>query len=197
MADSETPTAPKPAPNLEERYRARAFEASKDNVRLKKEIERLEKKLSEGVDAVKEENAALKQQLRNNNHRDAFRRLAKAAKVRDEGIDDLFSLSGWKADKDEIDEIAMGKLLDELRGKKALFFDNSGDGDTAGDVPLPVSKRVPAPDRGATFDRGKSGVRLTGKELADPAFMLDPKNKEMILAAAKEGRINLPDREAI
>jgi cell division septum initiation protein DivIVA len=194
MKATETGTAS--SPNLEERYRARAFEASKDNARLKKEIERLEKKLAEGVDAIKEENAQLKQQLRTGNHRDTFRRLAKAAKVKDEGIDDLFALSGWKADKDEIDEAAMSKMLEELKAKKALFFDQ-GSGDTGDENPASSTKRVPAPDRGGTFDRGKSGIKLTSKELADPAFMLDPKNKEMILSAAKEGRINLPDREAI
>jgi hypothetical protein len=195
MKATETGTAP---PSLEERYKARAFESSKDNARLKKEVERLEKKLSEGVDAIKAENEDLKQQLRSVNHRDAFRRLASAAKVKPEGIDDLFALSGWKADKDEVDEVEMQKLLEGLRTKKGLFFESSDQdsGDNAGEVP-PATRRVPAPDRGSTFDRGKSGIRLTEKQLADPKFMLDPRNKELILAAAKEGRIALPDREAM
>jgi hypothetical protein len=197
MSEAESQTETTRQPNREARYRARAFESSKESARLRKEVEDLKTKLAESVDSVKAENKELKQQLRMGAHRDAFRRLASAAKVKQEGIDDLFALSGWKADKDEIDEAAMGKLLDELRGKKALFFESQGDGDTAEEVPTSATKRVPAPDRGSTFDRGKAGIRLTGKELADPKFMLDPKNKELILAAAKEGRIDLPDREAI
>jgi len=148
-------------------------------------------------DAIRAENAALKQTIRTSTHREKFRALAKEAGAADDAVDDLFDASGWKAEKDEIDEEAMKALVGDLKPKKAWAFRSAEAADDGGDQTAePVIKRVPAGDRGTAHNPAKGGIRLTAANLADPKFMLDPRNKEMIQAAAKEHRIALPDREA-
>ncbi len=140
--------------------------------------------------------AELEQVIRNRTHGDAFKRIAKAAGADERGLDDLYALSGWKAEKDDVDEAALKTLVDDLKAKKPLHFpppSDAGDSPTVEEKPI---KRVVGGDRGGSHDKTKSGIRLTGENLADPKFMLDPRNKDMILAAAKEGRIRLPDRQA-
>jgi len=168
-----------------------AMEAERDEA-----IKRAEKaEKSYDGDKLRVENETLKQQLRNRTHGDVFRRLAKEAGADERAIDDLYVLSGYKADKDDIDEAKLKTMVEELKAKKPLHFPAPA---VEGETPAtePEVRRVPAADRGGSHDKGKSGVRLTEKHLADPMFMLNPKNKDMILAAAKEHRIALPMREA-
>jgi len=122
------------------------------------------------------------------------KKLAKEAGADERGLDDLYQLSGWKAEKDEPDEEGIKKLLEDIKAKKPLYFPAPTDAEPTKEEP-PV-RRVPAADRGGPHNPSKTGIYLTPKHLADPAFMLDPRNKEMIASAAREGRFRLPDRQA-
>ncbi len=198
---SEPPPIPVDSVN---RWKGRAQRLGEENAELKKEVAtqqaRAEKaeKAYDG-DAIRAENVKLKQDARNRSHGDIFKRLAKDAGADERGLDDLYSLSGWKAEKDEADEDAIKKLVEDIKAKKPLYFPETEDGlpltdrQSADEKPV---KRVAGGDRGGSHDKTKSGIRLTASNLADPTFMLNPKNKELILSAAKEGRIRLPDREA-
>ena len=51
-----------------------------------------------------------------------------------------------------------------------------------------MSDQPPAGGGRADRNQGGDGTIVTQEMRADPRFMLDPKNKELITAAAKEGR---------
>ena len=149
----------------------------------------------------------LEGQLRTLRHRGAFDRMAKARGASDEDLDDLFALSGYKADADEPDEKALGRLLDDQKvhpARKKYFAaatddedddqgeGGRGDGDRDGDrrrngrgnEELTPGRREPSPDsgRGRRTD-GKGTVFLTRDQLSDPKFMLDPRNAQLKLTA--------------
>ncbi len=182
------------------KFRAAVETLTEERDGLKKDRDRLTKENATLIESTSAKRIAeLEQVIRNRSHGDIFKRLAKDAGADERGLDDLYSLSGWKAEKDEADEDAIKKLVEDIKAKKPLYFPETEDGlpltdrQSADEKPV---KRVAGGDRGGSHDKTKSGIRLTASNLADPTFMLNPKNKELILSAAKEGRIRLPDREA-
>lgn len=125
----------------------------------------------------------LEAQLRTLKHRATFDRLARERGAAPDVLDDLFALSGYKAEGDEPDEAAIGKLLDDAAAHPARsrFFaewdGDEGEGEEGGGEP---PARRPAPDAGrGARNRGEGTVYLTRDQLADPAFMLDPRNADL------------------
>lgn len=163
------------------RYKAKLKEQSgtiaegrKARAALQKQVEDLGKADRSG--RVKE----LETEVRTLRHRGAFDRLAKARGAADEDLDDLFALSGYKAEGDAVDEKALGKLLDEQvahPARKKYFA--AAEGDAGDERPAPGAKEPP-PDvgRGKRGD-GKGTVYVTREQLADPKWALDPKNAEI------------------
>jgi hypothetical protein len=162
------------------------------------------------IDVILESGSAdqvveLKGQIRQRDHRDVWRELAKEAGVKPKAVDRLFQLSGWKADADAVDRKAMAAALEGLRESDDYAFEpvsegdgegQGGSGQRAAEKPVtPGERPVPGGGRGKPHNPSKSGVVLTKNQLADPKFMLDPRNKDIIQSAAKEGRFRLPDRE--
>jgi hypothetical protein len=152
---------------------------------------------------LKAENARLQGEIRTDRHKAAFTKLAKAAGVREKAVDAVYQLSGWKAEKDQVDEAAMQTAIDGLKESADFAFEpDPGDTDTLLDASgsdrtiTPSPKPVPGSGRGGAHQPSKSGIILTRDHLADPKFMLDPKNKELIQSAAAEKRIRLPNRTA-
>lgn len=144
--------------------------------------------------------AELEAAIRDRRHYDKFAELAKGAKAKEAAVKHLWQVSGYKAEADEIDEKAIGKLVERLRHEADYAFDTDDhdDGDsTVGAAREAVKARsglefrnTPEPAGGGRSNRnmGGDGTIITAEMRADPKFMLNPRNKELIAAAAKEGR---------
>jgi hypothetical protein len=127
-------------------------------------------------------------------HRQEFAKVAKAAGAREEALDDLYTLSGYSPEKDEVDPKAFDAIVTELKASKAYAFEApAAEGTTrtsaAATNGAPATKPVPGAGRGAAHQPATTGITITKAQLADPKFMLNPANKELIQSAAKEHRI--------
>ncbi len=150
------------------------------------------KKLVGDPEAHKARVTELEQKLRTVTHKGEFRKLAEDAGAKREAIDDLFQLSGYNPTKDEIDPKALNDLLGELKKSKAYAFNAEEaaadtQGRVLGDV-QPALKAIPGDGRGRSHNPASSGIKITAAMRADPKFMLDPKNKEIIADAIKNKR---------
>jgi alanyl-tRNA synthetase len=173
--------------------------ASKELEVLRKEHAELKAKV-QSPDEQTKELAAIKQQLRDSQHYEKFAELAKEAKAKQAALKHLWQVSGYRAEADEIDEKAIAKLIEQLRQEADYAFD-TGNHDTGNNTVSaarePVKARsglefrsTPEPAGGGRASRnmGGDGTIVTPEMRADPKFMLNPRNKELIVAAAKEGR---------
>lgn len=137
--------------------------------------------------------AELEAAIRDRNHFDKFAELAKVQKVKDKAIKDLWKVSGYAADGDP-DEKKLAALVADLKIRADYAFDI----ETVAEAPTPPEKSrsglelrekpaPPAHGRGERND-GSDATIVTREQRADPKFMLNPANRELIVAAAKEGR---------
>ena len=113
----------------------------------------------------------------------------------------LWEIGKYKPDDDAPDEKALGKLVDRLKKEADYAFEPAK---TEEEPARPEKDRIssrtkygleirgetPEPAGGGrgTRNAGGDGTIITAEMRGDPKFMLDPRNKEMITAAAKEGR---------
>ncbi len=146
--------------------------------------------------------AELEGTLRDRAHLDKFTELAKGAKAKEGAIKHLWQLSGYKAEDDEVDEKALGKVIERLRKEADYAFEPAkSEEETVRDAAkdrvssrtkygLEIRGEAPEPAGGGrgTRNAGGDGTIVTQEMRADPKFMLDPRNRELITAAAKEGR---------
>jgi hypothetical protein len=126
-------------------------------------------------------------ELRTMRHKQAFAQHAEAEGVARDEIDDLYTLSGYKAERDDIDEAALKTLIADQKKTRPRFFQPPADSAST-PTPTPTStqqKPVPGQGRGAHHDTSKSGITLTEEQLADPKFMLDPRNKALLYGSKK------------
>lgn len=112
-------------------------------------------KLGNAPSTFREENERLKGEIRSRNHKDVFKRLAKDAKVRDEAVDDLWELSKYKPESDDVDEGKITGLIGDLT-KTRSWLVQSGEANpteppAGGKTPIttPPSPRGPGAGRGA------------------------------------------------
>ncbi len=149
-------------------------------------------------DALTARIAELESSIRDRQHYDKFVELAKGAKAKETALKHLWQVSGYKAEADEIDEKALGKLVDRLRQEADYAFDRHDEDPGFSTVTRESVKarsglefrNTPAPAGGGRSSRnqGGDGTIITAEMRADPRFMLDPRNRELIATAAKEGR---------
>jgi hypothetical protein len=144
--------------------------------------------------------AELEASIRDRNHYDKFTELAKGAKAKDAALKHLWQVSGYKAEADEIDEKALADLVTKLKHDADYAFDSPENGTTtaAREAARPTSRtkyglelnteQTPAGGGRRERNQGADGTIITAEMRGDPKFMLDPRNKELIAAAAKEGR---------
>src|SRR5271166_3006810 len=149
--------------------------------------------------------AELEGTIRDRQHYDKFAELAKGAKAKEAALKHLWQVSGYKAEADEPDEIALGKLVKDLRKSADYAFEPSDNADfgmrnAESKIQNRQSSRTKygletgaAPEpagggRSTERNKGGDGTIVTAEMRADPRFMLDPRNREIITAAAKEGR---------
>lgn len=128
--------------------------------------------------------AELEKTVRGRTYRDAFNKLAKDAKVKDEHADDVFELLKLEQDADEPDEKAIGKQLSKfLESRKHLI-------ESAEEKP----KKIPA---GEGSERGRSTAltepefRVSQRESNDAVWMR--RNGDAFRQAAKAGTLVLDE----
>lgn len=141
-----------------------------------KELESLKKSPS----TLAQEVEKLRGELRQRDHRTAFEKVAKELKVKDGAIDDLWTLSGYKADKDDVDVEALKGLITSNVEKRPYFLAEQ-------EAPAkPVLNPGPAMGRGKPAE-GVSGFRMSAADAADPTFM--QRHQREIAQAAKDGNL--------
>jgi hypothetical protein len=126
----------------------------------------------------------LEKKVRGRNYRDAFDRLRKEHKVRDEVADDVFRLLGIEQDADEPDEKVMRRGLEDFLKDRKHY--------TAEGTPRP--KEIPAGEgaaRGRSVAPGEPEMRVTRAQLADAGYMRQ--NQKMIGEATRAGLLVIDD----
>jgi hypothetical protein len=143
--------------------------------------------------------AELEASIRDRNHFDKFAELAKGAKAKDAALKHLWQVGGYKAEADEIDEKALQALVTGLKKSADYAFDAEPSTTTTAAVEaarvtsrtkygLELKGEEPAGGGRSSRNQGADGTIVTQEMRADPKFMLDPKNKEIIRDAALGGR---------
>ncbi len=128
--------------------------------------------------------AELEAERRDRLHYDKFAELAKGAKAKEKAVKDLWKLSGFKPEHDKIDENALAELVERLQSEADYAFEPEYTEASTTSTGQPALKVVPASGRGGRT-RGQDGPHLTREQMADPKFMLDPRNKAYIESTVK------------
>jgi hypothetical protein len=158
--------------------------------------------------------AELEGTIRDRAHYDKFAELATASKAKAKALKSLWrdaqTLAGYKVEGDEIDDHALQTVVAKLKTEVDYAFDPeesgnvtaahpaSPDGSPGARAARPTSRTKygldigsatePAGGGRASRNQGIDGTIVTQEMRADPRFMLDPKNKQLIGDAAREGR---------
>ncbi len=147
--------------------------------------------------------AELEAAARDRTHYDRFAELAKGAKAKEKALRQLWRDAkdrGYKPESDDVDEQALQTAVKALKAEVDYAFDaEPTDTTTAAREAaqrewsgkkhgLPAPGAEPAGGGRSGRNQGGDGTIVTAEMRADPKFMLDPRNKELIVAAAKEGR---------
>lgn len=173
-------------------YKTQARAAAEERDAARKEADALKAELEtakkgDQAGRVKE----LEGELRTLKHRRSFDRLAKERGASEDVLDDLFDLLKYKADKDDPDEDAIAKMLDDAskHPARSRFF-AEWDGDEEADEEeerTPARRETPVDGGRGGRHRAEGSVSLTREQLADPKFMLDPRNAARIKNAKIKG----------
>lgn len=150
-------------------------------------------------DETAKELASLKQQIRDRNHFDKFAELAKGEKAREAALKHLWKISEYKAEADEPDEAALKGLLKKLKTEADYAFEDveppnmkaareAARENSRTRYGLEMRGEKPPPGGRSERNKGGDGTIITAEMRADPKFMLDPRNKEIIRDAALGGR---------
>ncbi len=145
----------------------------------------------------------LESSIRDRNHFDKFAELAGAAKAKAKALRQLWRDAkdrGYEPDGDP-DEKALQSLVAKLKTEVDYAFDiDPADAavEARENVRKPTSRTkygldvegpiTPGGGRSGERNKGADGTIVTQEMRADPKFMLDPKNREMIRDAALGGR---------
>ena len=146
--------------------------------------------------------AELEAAIRDRNHFDAFSKMAQASNAKAKALRQLWRDAkerGYEPDGDDVDEKALQGVVAKLKADVDYAFD-----------PEPMDTTKAAQEAARTTSRTKYGLEMRGEEpagggrqernkgadgtivtqemRADPRFMLDPKNRELIRDAALGGR---------
>src|SRR5271166_1519354 len=137
----------------------------------------------------------LEASIRDRNHFDKFAELAKGAKAKDKALKQLWRDAkdrGYMLEDDEIDEKALQSVVAQLKTEVDYAFEPELDSTSAAarEAARPTSRtkyglelkgEEPAAGSGRQErNKGADGTIVTQEMRADPKFMLDPRNKEII-----------------
>lgn len=184
-----------------ERYKTMAGNAIEERDALAEKIEQMQAAQAEwdeerkGWEAKADANVErqraekLAQQIRDIKHRDAFYKQARAAGAPSDVIEDLWALSGFKPDKDEVNEAAMTELVEGLKGSKPRWFEDHKAAEAAQKADVDAGRKPsPAAGRGEALP-GPRGKTYTTADLHDPKNVMDPDFMREYNIAFKEGRV--------
>ena len=143
--------------------------------------------------------AELEGTIRDQAHYEKFSGLAKQSHAKDTALKHLWQVSGYKAETDVIDEKALQSLVAKLKTEADYAFDPEPTDVTKAaqeaarvtsrtKYGLDMSDQPPAGGGRQERNKGADGTIITQEMRADPKFMLDPRNKEIIRDAAIGGR---------
>ena len=148
--------------------------------------------------------AELEASIRDRNHFDKFAELAKGAKAKDKALRQLWRDAkdrGYQPESDDVDEKALQAAVAQLKSEVDYAFDpEPADTTKAAQDAARITSAAPSmgwmsvvpPSRPAADaserNKGADGTIVTQEMRADPKFMLDPKNRELIRDAALGGR---------
>ncbi len=146
--------------------------------------------------------AELEASIRDRNHFDKFAELASASKAKAKALRQLWRDAkdrGYEADGDEADEKALQAIVARLKNEVDYAFDPepTDNATAAREAARPTSRtkyglemrgEEPAGAGRSERNKGADGTIVTQEMRADPKFMLDPKNREIIRDAALGGR---------
>ena len=147
--------------------------------------------------------AELEASIRDRNHFDKFAELAKGAKAKDKALRQLWRDAkdrGYQLDSDDVDEKALQAAVAQLKTEVDYAFDpEPADTTKAAQDTARITSRTkygldvgsasePAGGGRQERNKGADGTIVTQEMRADPKFMLDPRNKELIRDAALGGR---------
>lgn len=146
--------------------------------------------------------AELEASIRDRNHYDKFAELAKGAQAKDKALKQLWRDAkdrGYHPESDEIDEQALQAAVAALKTEVDYAFDTSESGESrvaSGEkretsrTKYGLELKGDEPPGGGRSGRnqGGDGTIVTAEMRADPKFMLDRKNQQLIADAAREGR---------
>ncbi len=153
--------------------------------------------------------AELEASIRDRSHFDKFAELAKGAKAKDKALRQLWRDAkdrGYQPESDDVDEKALQAAVAQLKSEVDYAFDPEptdttgprGAGSAAQQAARVTSRTKYGLDVGSAAEpagggrnernKGADGTIVTQEMRADPKFMLDPKNRELIRDAAIGGR---------
>lgn len=135
--------------------------------------------------------AELQAKLRTIEHRKVFDRLAAEKKADPTALEDLWQLSGYRAEGDAPDEAAIGALIDEQKGKRGYLFQPDGQ-------PQPQGSPIVEPPRpGPGSGRGGAPAVPAGKFAVSKANMNNTEwmraNGKALNEAFKAGTVHWVD----
>ena len=148
--------------------------------------------------------AELEAAIRDRDHFAEFSKMALESKAKAKALRQLWRDAkdrGYKPESDEVDEKALQATVARLKSEVDYAFDADSEEATKAaqenarkptsrtkyglDVEGPIT---PGGGRSAERNKGTDGTIITQEMRADPKFMLDPKNRELIRDAALGGR---------
>lgn len=137
-------------------------------------------------DAAAKKIGELQGRLNTQAARKAFDKLARDAGFPDGALDTLYRDSKHEAKSEEADVDSITAAVEALKTSHAWALGKApAEGTNPAEPPAP--KPIPGQGRGGT-NGGNDGTLITAAHRADPKFMLNPANREVIAAAAKEHR---------
>lgn len=131
---------------------------------------------------LKTENQELRGQLRTYAHRRVFDRLAAERGAATDALDLVWNASGWKPEKDDVDEAAMGELLDTIKARPGVARLFGG-----GESEPPPKERAAGSGQGGKAGNGM--FRVTSAQLSSDEFMYE--NQARVMEARRNGTLEV------
>lgn len=148
---------------------AKVTKLKEDLDRLTKEADEL-RKVADTSAAVKRV-AELEGRLRDVEHRKSFDRLAKGKGATEAALDDLWKLSEYKAETEQVDEAALATLLDAQKTARPYLFGTNGN--TANSPSNSPNSPPPKPGPGSGQGGSTTATQqFSQDQLADPKFVM-------------------------
>ncbi len=147
--------------------------------------------------------AELEASIRDRDHFAEFSKMALESKAKAKALRQLWRDAkdrGYKPESDEVDEKALQAAVARLKTEVDYAFDPETETNVtaAREAARPTSRTkygldvegpiTPGGGRSSERNKGTDGTIVTQEMRADPKFMLDPKNRELIRDAALGGR---------